>query len=127
MNKRVSNLLLLGFFIGFFVIGYISFNDAIPQEKNKRVYNLLKPHFKYVLDPSMSGFTIKYKETGEKEKPPASEVFKRVDELDKEWGKDHLQLKDNRLEVVDNNKKVISVIILNDEKEIAWIKHFFNK
>lgn len=127
MNKKMSNLILLGFFIGFFVIGYVAFNNSLPQEKNKRVYELLKPHFQYILDPSMSGFTIKYKLTGDKETPPASEVFKRVDEIDKMWGSEHLQLKGNSLEILDKNKKVISIINLNDDKEIAWVKSFFNK
>ena len=127
MNKKMSNLILLGFFIGFFVIGYVAFNNSLPQEKNKRVYELLKPHFEYILDPSMSGFTIKYKLTGDKETPPASEVLKRVDELDKKWGSEHLQLKGNSLEILDNNKKVISIITLNDEKELTWVKAFFNK
>jgi hypothetical protein len=75
----------------------------------------------------MSGFTIKYKLTGDKETPPASEVLKRVDELDKKWGSEHLQLKGNSLEILDNNKKVISIITLNDEKELTWVKSFFNK
>lgn len=127
MNKKTSNLLLLGFFLGFFIIGYISFNDALPNDKNKRVYELLKPHFDYVLDPSMSGFSIKYKLTNEKENPPASEVLKRVDEIDKEWGKEHLRLIGNKLEVLDKNKNIVSIINLENEKEVAWVKLFFSK
>ena len=127
MNRKTSNLLLLGFFLGFFVIGYITFKDALPNDKNKRVYELLKPHFDYVLDPSMSGFSIKYKLTNEKENPPASEVVKRVDEIDKEWGKEHLRLIGNKLEVLDKNKNIISIINLENEKEVTWVKLFFNK
>jgi len=127
MNKKISNLLLAGFFIGFFIIGYISFNDSMPEDKNKRVYELLKPHFDYVLDPSMSGFSIKYKLTDDKETPPASEVLKRVDEIDKQWGKTHLILNGNILEVLDNNKNIVSKIELKNQEEITWVKHFFNK
>lgn len=127
MDKRVSNLLLAGFFIGFFFIGYIAFNDSMPEDKNKRVYELIKPHLPYTVDPSMSGFSIKYKITGEKESPPASEVLKRVDELDKQWGIDHLRLTGQKLEILDKNKKVIAIIVLQSAEEMAWVKKFYNK
>jgi phage shock protein PspC (stress-responsive transcriptional regulator) len=33
MTKKTSNLLLIGFFIGFFIIGYIALTKAMPEEK----------------------------------------------------------------------------------------------
>lgn len=127
MTRKTSNLLLAGFLVGFFAIGYVAFQGAMPEDKNKRVYTQLKEYFPYTLERRLGGFTIVDKVTGTKEKPPASEVLKRVDEVDKEWGIQHLNLKGSSLEILDKNKKVIKVIKLQTQEEITWVKHFFNK
>lgn len=127
MTKKTSNLLLIGFFIGFFIIGYIALTKAMPEEKNERVYALLQPYFPYELEQRLGGFTIVYKLTGDKEKPPASEVFKRVDELDKAWGKEFLSVKNNQLNILDKEKKIIATITLQNKAELEWVKQFFNK
>lgn len=124
MSKKASNLLLLGFFIGFFVIGYISFQDAMPEHKNHRVYELLKPHFPYTIKQRLGGFTIIHK-NGQEEKPPASEVFKRVDEIDKQWGISHLKLQENTLLILDDKQQVKAKLMLQNQEEIAWVKQFF--
>ncbi len=127
MSKKTSNLLLLGFIVGFFIMGYVAFNKALPETKNERVYELLKPHFPYTIKQRLGGFTIIYKEGDHKEKPPASEVFKRIDEIDKAWGKDFLKLENNNLQILDKNKKVIAQIVLQNQDEINWVKTFFKK
>ena len=127
MTRKTSNLLLLGFFLGFFAIGYVAFKDAMPEDKNKRVYEELKQYFPYTMVQRLGGFSIVDKVTGEKEKPPASEVLKRIDEIDKEWGAKYLNLKGTSLEILDKNKKVVGVIKLQNQEEINWVKKFFNK
>ena len=127
MSKKTSNLLLLGFFIGFFAIGYVAFKDAMPEDKNERVYEALKPYFPYTVEQRLGGFTIIHKPSGDKEKPPASEVLKRIDAIDKAWGKTHLQLKGTELLVVDKNSKIVGKIQLQNEKEVYWVKSFFGK
>lgn len=127
MSKKASKLLLWGFFLGFFVIGYIALTKAMPEAKNERVYALLQPHFPYTLEQRLGGFTIVYKLTGDKEKPPASEVFKRVDELDKAWGKEFLQLQNNQLKILNTQKEVIVTIPLESKDELLWVKNFFSK
>lgn len=127
MTKKTGNLLLIGFLVGFFAIGYVAFQDALPEEKNERVYEQLKTYFPYTIKQRLGGFTIIYKITGDKEKPPASEFFKRIDELDKQWAVDHLRLNASNLEVLDKNKKVVGVIKLQSQSEINWVKTFFNK
>jgi hypothetical protein len=91
------------------------------------VYALLQPYFPYELEQRLGGFTIVYKLTGDKEKPPASEVFKRVDELDKAWGKEFLSVKNNQLNILDKEKKIIATITLQNKAELEWVKQFFNK
>lgn len=124
MSKKNNNLLLLGFLVGFFIIGYVSFKDALPQDKNERVYSIIKPYLPYTIEKRLGGFTIIDKKTGDKEKPPASEALKFMDTLDKKWGKEFLKVEGNVLMILDENKHVIKQLeITPDEK--AWIAKFF--
>ncbi len=125
MSKKTSNLLLLGFFLGFIIIGGIAMKDSMPEEKDKRVYKALKPFMPYDLEKRIGGFYIVTKLTGNKEKPPSSEVMKRLDELEKEWGVSHLRLEGETLVILDDNKKVINKLQLSDHLEIKWVKEFF--
>ena len=125
MSKTTSNLLLLGFFIGFIIIGGLSMKESMPEEKDKRVYAALKPFMPYELEKRIGGFYIVTKMTGDKEKPPATEVMKRLDELEKEWGLTHLKLEGENLLILDENKKVINKVKLNDHLETKWVKEFF--
>jgi len=125
MSKKTSNLLLLGFFIGFIIIGGIALKDSMPDAKDKRVYAALKPFMPYELEKRIGGFYIVTKRTGDKEKPPATEVMIRLDELEKEWGLAHLKLEGDNLLILDDTKKVINQIKLNDHLEIKWAQTFF--
>ena len=125
MSKMTSNLLLLGFFLGFIIIGGLSMKENMPEEKDKRVYAALKPFMPYELEKRIGGFYIVTKLTGDKEKPPATEVMKRLDVLEKEWGLSHLKLEGENLIILDNDKKIINKIKLNDHLEIKWVKEFF--
>jgi hypothetical protein len=59
-----------------------------------------------------------------KEKPSAAEVLHRLDELDKEWAKDHLSVENSTLLITRENETTIEIAI-ETEKERAFIKHFF--
>ena len=52
-------------------------------------------------------------------------VFKRLDEIEKKWGKQHLRLNGKVLIIMDDNKKVIKKIKLNDKKAIQFAHKFF--
>ena len=125
MSKMTSNLLLLGFFIGFLIIGGLSMKDSMPADKDKRVYAAMKPYMPYELEKRIGGFYIVTKMTGDKEKPPATEVMIRLDELEKEWGKTHLKLEGQTLVILDDKSKVVKKLELNDHLEVKWIKDFF--
>jgi len=125
MSKTTSNLLLLGFFIGFLIVGGLSMKDSMPADKDKRVYAALKPFMPYELEKRIGGFYIVTKLTGDKEKPPAMDVMVRLDELEKEWGKTHLKLENETLVILDDDKKIVKKIKLNDHLETRWVKEFF--
>lgn len=124
MSKKNNNLLLLGFLVGFFIIGYVSFKDALPQEKNQRVYTMLQPYLPYTIEKRLGGFTIIDKKTGDKEKPPASEALKFMDSLDKQWGKTHLKLQDNVLAILDDSQEIIKQFEITPEEK-KWVENFF--
>jgi len=125
MSKTTSNLLLLGFFLGFLIIGGLAMKDSMPADKDKRVYAAMKPYMPYELEKRIGGFYIVTKMTGDKEKPPATEVMIRLDELEKEWGKTHLKLEGQTLVILDDKSKVVKKLELNDHLEVKWIKDFF--
>lgn len=126
MNKKHIYILLLIFFFTFLIIGSITVINNMPNEKNERVYSLLKEYIPYKLEKRVGGFSILLKETGQKENPNSADVMKRLEELEKNWGKAHLRLQNNYLIILDDNKKEIKKIKLNSELEINWVKDFFN-
>lgn len=124
MKAKSSNLLLLGFLVGFFIIGYIAFKDAMPQDKNERVYSAIKPYLPYTIEKRLGGFTIVDKKTDEKTKPPASEALKYMDSLDKQWGKEFLKLQGNVLMILDENKQSIKQFEITPQEK-KWVENFF--
>ena len=71
----------------FFVVGFIGFKDSLPENKNERVYGILKEYLPYTIEKRTGGLAIVYKDGREKEKPKNSQIFHITDKLDKEWGK----------------------------------------
>ncbi|MGD9554051.1 MAG: hypothetical protein AB7D96_01115 [Arcobacteraceae bacterium] len=124
MKTKNSNLLLLGFLVGFFIIGFISFQNAMPEAKNERVYSILKPYLPYTVEKRLGGFTVVDKKTDEKTKPPASEALKYMDSLDKQWGKEFLKLQGNVLMILDANKQPIKQFEITSEEK-KWVENFF--
>ncbi|PKN15080.1 MAG: hypothetical protein CVU67_02335 [Deltaproteobacteria bacterium HGW-Deltaproteobacteria-24] len=124
MKTKNSNLLLLGFLVGFFIIGFIAFQNAMPQDKNERVYSILKPYLPYTVEKRLGGFTIVDKKTDEKTKPPASEALKYMDSLDKQWGKEFLKLQGNVLIILDANQQPLKQFEITSEEK-KWVEKFF--
>ena len=61
-------------------------------EVSKKVYQALKPYMPYYLEKRVGGFQIMMKGSNEKEKPPITDVFKRLEQLEKGWGQQHLKI-----------------------------------
>ena len=123
MRKK---LLVLAFFVIFMFLGIMAMEDAIPEPKNERVYTILQKHMPYTLEKRVGGYSIVSKETGVKEKPPAKDLFLRLEQLEKQWGKDFLKLENSTLIILDKDKKEIEKIDLKSTEEITWAKEYFN-
>ena len=116
---------LFGFLFAFLVMGYISMQRATPNAKEERIYTAIKVYSPYKLEKRMGGLTIVNTQTGIKEKPSAAEVLHRLDELDKEWGKSHLNVSNNDLLILGDNGQTIVKIFIETKKERAFIKSFY--
>lgn len=123
MNTKV--VIIIGLIVGFFLIGYNIFKDSLPEAKNERIYKELKVYMPYELEKRVGGYSIVSKITGIKEKPPASKVFKRLDELEKMWGQEFLTIEGNTILVKNKQNEVIGKVNIQSENEKLWVKSFF--
>ncbi|MCK5110101.1 MAG: hypothetical protein KAQ94_01180 [Arcobacteraceae bacterium] len=124
-NFKLSNLFIIGLTILFFVLGFNALQDAQPEHKSKRIYKELKEYIPYYLEKRVGGFQIMMKGSKEKEKPPITEVFSRLDQLEKGWGKEFLKIVDNDLIIMDKNGTQIGKIPFHLPEEKQWVKTFF--
>jgi len=122
---KSRNLLIVAFFIIFMFLGLQALKQGMPSDKNERIYPILQKHMPYVVEKRAGGFSIKSKITGIKEKPPAKDIFLRLEQLEKQWGKEFLKLENNILFILDENKKPVTKIILQTEDEKKWVKEYF--
>jgi hypothetical protein len=123
MRKK---LLLFGFFAIFMFLGIMALKDGMPSPKNERVYTILQKYIPYTLEKRVGGYSIVSNETGVKEKPPAKDLFLRLEQLEKLWGKDFLKLENNTLIVFDKDKNEVEKIELKSNEEITWVKEYFS-
>ncbi|NOR58181.1 MAG: hypothetical protein GQ474_06635 [Sulfurimonas sp.] len=122
---NVKKGLIFGLLFGFLVLGILSMQRATPNNKEERIYKAIKVYSPYKLEKRMGGLTIVNKLTGKKEKPSAAEVLHRLDELDQEWGKDHLVVKDNDVVILGDNNQTVVKIFIETEKERTFLKTFY--
>jgi hypothetical protein len=123
--QKFSKYLPIALFLGFFLIGFNVFLESKPQPKNKRVYEFVKKYSPYYIQKRFGGLTILSKEDKEfKEKPSSMEFFKKLQELESAWAKNHLKLQNNTLLIIDNNKTLDSLKLQN-KKEIDFIKSYY--
>ena len=123
MNPKKG--LMFGFLFAFFVWGFIAMQRAMPEAKEERIYNAIKIYSPYKMEKRLGGLTIIDTRTGIKEKPSASEVLLRMDELDKKWGKSHLRVENNDVVVMGDNNQTVVKIFIETEKERAFLRHFY--
>ena len=111
---------------GFLVMGITAFMESQPDPKNKRVYQEITKYSPYYIDKRVGGLNIKSKEDEAfKEKPDNVKVFRRLDELEKAWGKTHLILENSQLHILDNNGSTLTTFPLESQDEIDFIHRFY--
>ena len=122
---KFSNYFMIGLAVLFFTLGFNALKEAQPEKKSERVYQALKQYMPYYLEKRVGGFQIMMKGSKEKEKPPITEVYKRLEQLEKGWGQKHLKIVANDLIIMDDNKTQIGKIPFHLDEERVWTKTFF--
>ena len=121
LAKRVFIGVLL---IGFLIMGFISMNRALPENKEERIYKAIKAYSPYIYEKRLGGLTIVDTRDNTKEKPSAAEVLYRMDELDKEWAQEKIVVIDNDIVITKEDNTTVKIYI-ETPKERAFVKSFF--
>jgi len=122
---NVKQGIFVGVIFAFFVLGALSMQRAMPDTKEDRIYKAIKVYSPYQFDKYVGGLKIVDSRDGRVEKPTAADVLLRMDELDQEWGKKHLRIVENDVEIIGENNQTMTKIFLETEAEKNWVKRFF--
>ncbi|RLA76300.1 MAG: hypothetical protein DRG30_03165 [Epsilonproteobacteria bacterium] len=129
MKNFLTNMrkyLIWALAIGFLAIGLTALIRSQPETKNARVYREIIKYSPYYIDKRVGGLNIKSREDEEfKEKPDNIQLFHRLDELEKSWGKTHLKLKNSQLLILDNNGSTLTTFPLENQDEIDFVHRFY--
>ena len=111
---------------GFIFLGFSAYIQSLPEPKNERVYKEIKKYSPYYVDKRFGGLRILSKEDEEfKEKPKNIEVFHKLDELEKRWGREHIKISGSSIIISDNNGTVKATIPTQSKDEIDFIHQFY--
>jgi len=123
--SNVKKGLFLGVLFAFLVMGFLTMQRSMPQEKEERIYKELKVYMPFRLEKKIGGFSIIDIRDGSKEAPSASEVMLRLDELEKQWGKKHLKLNNTSVEIMNDKNQSVQKIFMETPEERQFLKQFF--
>jgi len=111
---------------GFIFLGFSAYLQSIPEHKSERIYNEIKKYSPYYVDKRFGGLRILSREDKEfKEKPTNMEVFHRLDELEKTWGKRHMKLSGSNIIISDDNSTTKATIAIEGKDEMDFIHQFY--
>ncbi len=123
MNK---NLLFIAFAMVFLLISFNVYINSAPSHKEERIYKEIKKYSPYYFEKRFGGLEILSKEDKEfKIKPSNMEVFHKMDELQKTWGKKHLKVEGKNLIIYDSSDKIVKKIPILTEQEMTFLHNFF--
>jgi len=124
--NTLKKYLPMALMLGFLALGISAFMQSKPSTKNERVYTTVKKYSPYYTDQRIGGIQIMSKEDADfKEKPDNMDLFKRLDELEREWAKTHLKFENNVLIILDNNGTQQATLPLNTQEEINFTHTFY--
>ena len=120
----VKKMFVFALFTAFLIMGGVSMQRALPQDKEERIYKAIKDYSPYIYEKRLGGLTIIDTRDDTKEKPSAAEVLYRMDELDKKWAKESMIIVDNDVIITKDDNTTVKIFI-ETPKERAFIKSFF--
>ena len=124
--KKYNRYIPFALFLGFLFISLAFFIDAKPTQKSKRVYKIVREYSPYYFEKRFGGLTILDKRDKEfKEKIDNAKVFKRFEELERNWGKSHLRVNKDSVTILNDNNKSVKEFKLKDKKEREFIRNYY--
>ena len=134
INKYISNYkkgnsmqkyLFVALSIGILLMAIMAFEQGKPTPKAP-IYLEIKKFSPYYLEKRFGGLQIMSKKDEKfKEKPDNVELFHRLDFLEKEWGKKHLKIVDNKIIVLDDNGSETAKLPLSTEENAQFAHSFY--
>ena len=121
----MKNYLFIALSLGLTFMAFMAFQQAKPTPKAP-IYKEVKKYSPYYMDKRFGGLQIMSRvDESFKEKPTNMELFHRLEFLEKEWGKTHLKVVNNQLEVMDNNASTIATIPLSTPNNSSFVHSFY--
>ncbi len=122
----MKKILFAALAAGFLFFGLSAYVQSQAEPKNKRIYQALRPYSPYYLEKRFGGLQIRSKlDENFKEKPDNMQLYHRLDQLEKAWGKTHLHLEGTRLSILDDNGTQQGVLELKTPDEQAFVHSFY--
>ena len=122
---NVKKGLIFGLMFAFLVMGVLSMQRAMPNQKNDRMYGQILLYSPYKMDKRIGGLTIVDNRDGSKEKPSSAEVMHRMDELQAEWGREHLKVENGDLIIIGENNQTVAKVFIETEDERKFLQDFY--
>lgn len=122
---NVKKALIFAFFTAFLILGTLSMQRAMPEPKEDRIYIEIKAYSPYLIEKRIGGLTIIDKRYDKKEKPNASDLYHRLDELEKLWGKESLKVEGNEVLITNEKGELVGKVLIENQKEREFLKSFF--
>jgi len=122
----MKKILFAALAAGFLFFGFSAYVQSQASPKNKRVYQAIHHYSPYYIEKRFGGLQLRSKTNKAfKEKPSNMEVFHRLDTLEQEWGKDHLQLENGAVVIRDKNGTTLGTVPLKTDKEKQFVHTFY--
>jgi len=124
--QNLRKYLPAALFLTFLFLGISAFMLAKPSHKVARVYKVVKEYSPYYLQKTIGGLNILKKGDKEfKESPDNAQLYRRLEFLEKEWGKRHLRVVGSKLFIADDSNKTVKTLELKSKQEFDFVKNYY--
>ena len=121
----MQKYLFMAIGLGLILMSIIAFQEGKPTSKAP-IYQEIQKYSPYYLDKRFGGLQIMSKiDKDFKEKPKNIELFRRLDYLEKDWGKHHLKIVENQLLILDDNGTDIGTIPISNLEDTNFLHTFY--
>jgi len=124
-REKMQKYLFIALGVAFIFMTFTAFQEGKPSIKAP-IYKEVQKYSPYYIDKRFGGLQIMSKEDKEfKETPVNIEVFRRLDYLEKAWGKNHLKIENNQLKILDDNGTILNTLPIVSQKDNKFLHTFY--